>query len=117
MHPSERASTLSNTNISTTSQPIAIKFYLKHHWGGGKVALGFQPGPIGTLVSMATAPIDLQWEKHKKKSSSYKLQVPELSYFVCIVVLFINPANRAPGVHTGPAPGASWEKHKKNLLL
>ena len=23
----------------------------------------------------------------------------------------------APGVHTGHAPGASWEKHKKNLLL
>ena len=39
----------------------------------------------------------------------------------CIVVLFINsainPANCAPGVQTGPAPGASWEKHKKNLLL
>ena len=29
------------------------------------------------------------------------------------LVLFINPANCAPGVHTGPAPGASWEKHKK----
>ena len=33
------------------------------------------------------------------------------------MVPFINPANRAPGVHTGPAPGASWEKHKKILLL
>ena len=42
------------------------------------------------------------------------------------MVLFINPANRAPGVHTGPAPGGgggggggggSWVKHKKNLLL
>ena len=29
----------------------------------------------------------------------------------------MNPANRAPGVHTGPTPGVSWEKHKKNLLL
>ena len=29
------------------------------------------------------------------------------------MVLFINPAYRAPGVHTGPAPGVSWEKHKK----
>ena len=29
------------------------------------------------------------------------------------MVLFINPANRAPGVHTGPAPGASWGKYKK----
>ena len=27
-------------NISETCGPIATKFYLKHHWGGGK-ALGF----------------------------------------------------------------------------
>ena len=34
------------------------------------------------------------------------------------MVLFINPANRVPGVHTGPTPrGGSWVKHKKNLLL
>ena len=38
---SVRASTLSNMNISETSRPITIKFYLKHHWGGGKAALGF----------------------------------------------------------------------------
>ena len=31
---------------------IEIKFYLKHHWGGGKAALGFGPDGIGTLVSM-----------------------------------------------------------------
>ena len=30
------------------------KFYLNHHWGGIKAALGFGPGRIGTLVSMAT---------------------------------------------------------------
>ena len=40
-------------NISETREPIAIKFYLKHHWGGGKAALGFGPDRIGTLVSMA----------------------------------------------------------------
>ena len=28
-------STLPNMNISETSGPIAIKFYLKHHLGGG----------------------------------------------------------------------------------
>ena len=33
---------------------VANKFYLKHHWGGGKAALGFWPDRIGTLVSMAT---------------------------------------------------------------
>ena len=49
-----RASTLSNMNISETSRPITIKFYLKHHWGGGKAALGFGADQIRTLVSMAT---------------------------------------------------------------
>ena len=45
---------LSNMIISTTSRPIPTKFYLKHHWGGGKAALCFGPDRIGTLVSMAT---------------------------------------------------------------
>ena len=49
-----RAYTFSNSNISATSGPIVTKFYLKHHWGGGLIALGFGPGRIGTLVSMAT---------------------------------------------------------------
>ena len=46
-------STLSNLNISETHGPIATKFYLKHHWGGGKAELGFGPDRIGTLISMA----------------------------------------------------------------
>ena len=46
--------TLSNINISATKMPITTKFYLKHHWDGGKAALGFGPDRIGTLVSMAT---------------------------------------------------------------
>ena len=42
-------------NISETSRPITIKFYLKRHWGGGKAAsLGFGADQIRTLVSMAT---------------------------------------------------------------
>ena len=51
---SVRPSTLSNMNISETSRPITTKFYLKHHWGGGKAALGFHADQIRTLVSMAT---------------------------------------------------------------
>ena len=51
---SVRASTLSNMNISETSKPITTKFYLKHHWGGRKAALGFDADQIRTLVSMAT---------------------------------------------------------------
>ena len=42
------------TRISPQPVPIVTKFYLKHHWGGGLIALGFGPGRIGTLVSMAT---------------------------------------------------------------
>ena len=41
-------------NISATSRPIGIKFYLKHHWGGGKDSVVFDPDWIRTLVSMAT---------------------------------------------------------------
>ena len=41
-------------NISGTSGSIVTKFYLKHHWVGGKDALGFEPDRIRTLVSMAT---------------------------------------------------------------
>ena len=54
VRPSVRPLTLSNMNISATSWLIGMKFYLKHHWGGGKAALGFGPDQIGTLVSMAT---------------------------------------------------------------
>ena len=43
-----------NINISETSGPIGTKFYLKHHWGGGKAASDFWPDQIGTLVSRAT---------------------------------------------------------------
>ena len=46
--------TISNMNMSKTMQPIVIKFYLKHHWGGGKPAKCFGPDRIRTLVSMAT---------------------------------------------------------------
>ena len=40
-------------NISATSRPIEMKFYLKHNWGGGKASVGFDPDRIRTLVSMA----------------------------------------------------------------
>ena len=46
--------TISNINIIETFWPIAIKFYLKHHLGVGKAALGFKPYQIRTVVSMAT---------------------------------------------------------------
>ena len=46
--------TLLNMNISATSRQIGMKFYLKHHWVGGKASVGFDPDQIRTLVSMAT---------------------------------------------------------------
>ena len=54
VRPSVRAFTPSNRNISATSWPIGMKFYLKHHWGGGKASVCFDPDLIKTLVSMAT---------------------------------------------------------------
>ena len=47
-------SILSNMNISDSSWLIVIKFYLKHHCGGVKAALGFGADRFRTLVSMAT---------------------------------------------------------------
>ena len=41
-------------NISEASRPIAIIFYLKHHWGGGKAAWGVGADQFRTLVSIAT---------------------------------------------------------------
>ena len=40
--------------ISATNQPITIKVYMEHHWGGGFPAIGFEAGWLRTLVSMAT---------------------------------------------------------------
>ena len=54
VRPSVCVSTLSNMNISETSGPIAIKFYVKHHLGRGKAALGFEADRFRTLDSMAT---------------------------------------------------------------
>ena len=51
---SVNVSTLLNINTSETSGPIATKFHLKHQWGEGKAALGFEQDRILTLVSMAT---------------------------------------------------------------
>ena len=54
VRPCVRPFTLLNMNISATSWPIGMKFYLKHYWGGGKASVGFYPDRIGTVVSMAT---------------------------------------------------------------
>ena len=54
MHACVRPLTLSNMDSSATCGPIGIKFYLKHHWGGGKASVGFDPDRIRTMVSIAT---------------------------------------------------------------
>ena len=56
VRPCVRVLTLSNMNmnISATIWPIVTRFYLKHHWGGGKAALCFGLDRMGTLVSMPT---------------------------------------------------------------
>ena len=57
-----RPLTLSNMNISATSWLIGIKFYLKHHWGGGKASVGFDPDRF-PWQQIAPIYIELQWEK------------------------------------------------------
>ena len=53
-------STFSNMNISKTSRPVAIKFYLKHYWVGEKAAFGSDADHIRTVVSwQQVAPIEL----------------------------------------------------------
>ena len=54
VRPCVRLFTLSNMNIFATSWLIGMKFYLKHHWGGEKASVRFDPDQIRTLVSMAT---------------------------------------------------------------
>ena len=49
VRPSVRAFTLLNMNISTTSRAIPINFYLRHHLGGGKTALGFAPDRVALI--------------------------------------------------------------------
>ena len=46
--------TLSNMNISKTSWPVLVKFYVQHQWGGGKAALGFRTDWIQTVAVMVT---------------------------------------------------------------
>ena len=57
------------------------------------VKLGFGPGQIGTLVSMATdSSIDLQMGKHIKKIS-------ETTRPRALIAFYSTPSNDAPGVH------------------
>ena len=63
--------TFSNSNISATSGPIITKFYLNHHWGGGKAA--FVLSQIGSELwcpCQRIAPIELQGEKACDHSSA-----------------------------------------------
>ena len=64
-------------NISKTRGPISTKFYLKHHWGGGKPALGFGPGRIRTLVSMAT-------------DSSHRVIIGKTAVFSAVLIEFFS---------------------------
>ena len=54
VRPSDRASTFSNIDVCETSGPIAINFYLKHHLGWGKAALGLRQNRTRTQFSMAS---------------------------------------------------------------
>ena len=67
-------------NISATSWPIGMKFYLKHHWGEGKASVGFEQDRIRTLVSMATDSSDSYNEKNGVITFSQMLLIGSFSY-------------------------------------
>ena len=48
VRPSVRPQYTFNHEFSETGRPIAIIFYMKHHWGRGKAALGFGADQIRT---------------------------------------------------------------------
>ena len=78
--------------------------YLQLYINPANHAPGVKNGPTPGVNSSQRLTIG----KKNMKISSTKPHGPELSYFImeqCIVLLFINPANSAPGVHTGHAPG------------
>ena len=52
--PSDRVSTFSNIDVCETSGPIATNFYLKHHLGWGKAALGLRQNQTRTQLPTAT---------------------------------------------------------------
>ena len=110
---------LSNTNISAISQPITIKFYQKHYWGGGQVALGFVLGRKRTLVSMATDnSYRLTMGKHKKNLlRNFKAQ----SFHILCVAMYSGPFYKScqpcPWGSYRPRPGGIMGKTKKSIVL
>ena len=53
---------LSNMYIFEASRPIAFKSCLKHHWGGGKAALGFGPYQSFDFHGNRKLPYGYNWE-------------------------------------------------------
>ena len=75
-------------------------FYVELYINYENHALGVKNYPTSGVIGSHR----LTMVKNKKKTSP-KSQGTELH--ISMVVLFINPANRAPGVNTGFAPGVS----------
>ena len=75
--------------------------------------LGFWPGRIRTPWQRI-APIDLQWEKHKKNLllRNHKAQSFHILCVVLCVAMYSGPFYKS--CLPCPAPGVSWEKHKKS---
>ena len=80
--------------------------------------------PLGSKMALprgSLAPIDLQWEKHKKNLlRNHNAQ----SFHILSVAMYSGPLYKScqpcPWGSYRPCPGGgggSWVKHKKNLLL
>ena len=57
-----------------------MRFYLKHHWGGGKASVGFDPDRMRTLVSMATDSSHSYNGKNNVITFSRMLMIGSFSY-------------------------------------
>ena len=79
--------TLSNTNISATSKPVAIKFYMKHNFGVGLPALGFEEdGGENWFPWQDISRIDSRWETKQNKTFSPKPQTQ--SFYIMFVAMY-----------------------------
>ena len=77
--------------------------------------------PLGSKMAPpqgSLAPIDLQWEKHKKIFFSETTRPRAFIFWQlqCIVVFCINPLPTVPLGPYGPRPGGVMGKILKNLL-
>ena len=96
------------------------KFYLKHHLGGGKVVLGFGPGRVRTLVSMA-----MDSSHRLTMGKTYKSLLlrnhKAKSFHILCVAMSSGPLHKSchmcPWGPYGPRPGGVMGQNIKKIFI